>query len=499
MAYTNSPELQSYKTVKLDFTATPFYRMGDLSVQRDANMINLFFDRVSNENQERAYVLKKRAGIGQSTYSLTKTSASNTIVGYFYAPDDGYIYWALSDKKVYSLKLSDGTVTNINTFTNTPTQVGFCAFLKSNGTRYLMMTDGIELYYHTFGTGVSTKVTDADLPSPHQPYPVYLDGYLFLVKSNTGDIYNSNLDDPSAWTAGDFITSEISADYINVLHKMKNYIVAFGNSTIEFFYDGANLSGSPLTRNESYVHYISYIGGLVTIGDRAFFIAHAVGQGARVYQMLGDQIAPISNPVVERTIQSLGTSQSSVGITANSLGHSISIDGHDFYIMNTSQNTWIYDIDTKLWSEWRTSNDTAAGLVIEAIWNIDRATVLMGISNLSYVSYMSTSLYQDFGSNFTCTYTTEDFTADTPNWKTCHRVYVVADMHQQGTSNATLSWSDNDWNDGGVTARNVNIFSSSPYITQTGRFRNRSWRLKYADNYPFRCKGLIMDLNVGNT
>ena len=111
---------------------------------------------------------------------------------------------------------------------------------------------------------------------------------------------------------------------------------------------------------------------------------------------------------------------------------------------------------------------------------------------------MSPGYYQDFGSNYTCRYTTEDNDFGTFNWKICHRVALQCSMHNYtGTSNATIVWSDNDWGDGGsTTARNINVFSSSPFVSRCGKFRGRSFRIEYADNYPFFMTGLELDLNV---
>ena len=125
-------------------------------------------------------------------------------------------------------------------------------------------------------------------------------------------------------------------------------------------------------------------------------------------------------------------------------------------------------------------------------------SMYVAIEGKTTISFFSQTAYQDFGTNFTTRYTTEDITGDTMNWKNCHRMYLIADMFQHtGESNVVITWSDNDWADGGSTApRNINVFSSSAFIRHCGRFRNRSIRLEYTDNYPLRMVGMELDVNV---
>jgi hypothetical protein len=155
----------------------------------------------------------------------------------------------------------------------------------------------------------------------------------------------------------------------------------------------------------------------------------------------------------------------------------------------------VYEVDDKLWYEFK--NSVGTGLAIEAVWGMFNGGCYMAIANQTTFSIMSPANYQDFGTNFTCRYTTEGTSFGTHNWKVCNKVSLSASMHTfSGTSNAAISWSDNDWGDGGTTARNINVFSSSPYITRCGKFRSRSFRIEYTDNYPFWMTELQLSLNV---
>jgi len=114
------------------------------------------------------------------------------------------------------------------------------------------MLDGVKGYVFTGPSTAPTEITDADFPTPHIPQPVFLDGYLFVAKANTQDIYNSDLDNPLLWTAGNFISAEMYPDKIVGLTKNNNYIYAVGRNSVEYLYDAANLT-SPLARHDSAV------------------------------------------------------------------------------------------------------------------------------------------------------------------------------------------------------------------------------------------------------
>jgi hypothetical protein len=496
MAFTNSPQNNTQKTVDIKFDGLDLYRTGDLTVNRDLQIINMYYDRISQENKTRDTKLKKRPGLTASLYSLSKSVSSAQIRGKYYDVDQNAFYWAV-DNKVYSVSPDVGTtVRTVATLATSSGHVGFCSFLKGDNTRYVIFSDGTNLWIDDYVAVSCTAVVDADLPTPHQPYPLYLDGYIFLIKTDTGDIYNSVNDDPTSWT-NEFIQAEISSDYAIRLYKVKNYIISLGYNSVEYFWDAGNATGSPLSRNDSPFRAVGYVTGGAQSGDTVYFVGQDDKQNLAVYAVNSFKVERVSNSVVDRTLQTFNSTSNLKGnVNLNKDGEIISVDGHTFYVLVTTQTTWLYDVDDKLWYEWKGSDGT--GLKVEAVWGMYNGSCYVAITNQSNISILSQTVYQDFGVNFTCRYTTEENNFETFNWKVCNRVALMASMHNfTGTSNATITWSDNDWGDGGSTpARNINVFSSSPYITRCGKFRNRSFRIEYADNYPFFMVGLQLDLNV---
>lgn len=507
MAFTKSPENSTYRTVDIEFTDTSWYRAGYSNQHRDPEVINMFFDRNSNENQTRSMALVKRPGLSAvDTLSLNKTAASSKVNGYFQDDSSNYIYWSV-DNKVFSCNLNTNTITQIATITGTETSyansVGFCSFLTSTGTRYICFNNGSELWYHVVGSGVSTKVVDADYPANTYPTVVFLDGYLFVIKKDTGDIYNSDLDTPATWTAGNYATAEINSDLALTLAKVKNYLVCFGREGIEFFYDGANPSGSPLSRNESFYKSVTLTSNVCTIGDSLFFSGRLKNQGQRIYELEGERLAPISHSWVDRYIQNNGYNSLTTSGMSEQQGYGVSLNGNHFYLFNipATDLLLVYDIYNKIWYRWTLAATNSSINQIQAVWNAndlvqDYPFIAMG--NQTTISSLANNVFQDYNENFTCSYTTADYTSDTFNWKSCHRIGLYCDYPTiAADSYAQISWSDDDGQTF-TTPRNLKVTSNNPYITQCGRFRSRNWRIAYTDNYPFRMWGLSMDLNVGN-
>jgi hypothetical protein len=498
MAYSNSPKFQTYKTVTVKFDDTPTHRSGFLQTPRDSSIWNMFYDRVSQENKTRDVHLKKRPGLTTTTYPLTKNSASDQIRGNYYDADSHRFYWAVNNHVYYVAPNTSASAVLVTTLTTTTGYVGFCEFLRSSDTtRFVVFSDGQELWLDEIG-GTATKVTDVDLPVPHIPQPVQLDGYIFLAKRDTNDMYNCVNDDPFSWEAGDYISAEMSGDVIVHLANNRNYVLAFGRNSVEIFWNAAVVSGSPMKRNEAGFKRVGYVGQSCNVGDILYFIGQDQNKLNSVYKLDGFKLERISNEVVDRAIQPYVAGQNqNTSVYLDRNGLCLSIDGHTFYVVYTTQTTWVYDIDEKMWYEWK--NPLGESLDLQASWAMYNGGQYVAIGGQTTISLMSPTIYQDFGTNFTCRYVTQDLTFETSNWKSCNRLYLQSDRHlATGTSNVNVSWSDDDWATTQSTVP-LNVFSSSSYITRLGRFRTRSFKLEYTDNYPLRLKQLDLDINVGSS
>src|ERR1700752_1256554 len=116
----------------------------------------------------------------------------------------GIYYWkranrlvGVSATRINFYNLDTGLVTasaTINMPNGPICGIGFTEFLYDNGTTDLVVSDGQFLNVVNVSC-VVTVITDPDFPGTHNPYPVFLDGYLFVSNTN-GNIDNSDLNNP---------------------------------------------------------------------------------------------------------------------------------------------------------------------------------------------------------------------------------------------------------------------------------------------------------------
>jgi len=496
LAFSNTPQNSTYRTVQVKFDATSTLRSADNTVRRDSHIINFYYDRISQENQQREVCLAKRPGLSATTASLSKVSSTDSIRGYFYDEQDDIYFWAVGTK-VYAYISGTATLLNIFTLSTSSGIVCFQSYRKSTGQVYVLFSDGVNLVSYQLRVGAvsGTAVVDPDLPNPHNPRFVVLDGYVFISSGNT--IYNSDADTFDTWTVGNDLDAEMSGDVLVALFQNKNYIVAMGVNSMEIFWDAANATGSPLTRNDSGYKSIGYISDYAQTEDKHFFVGQDKNGNIAVYLMENFKVDKISNAVVERTIQPTATTGfSGSRVLPDSNGVILSVDGHQFYCLTTTDITWIYDLEERMWYEWRSAGDTL--FRPEAAWAKFGGGQYIAVYGSNTIDILSPLVYNDKGTNFICSYTTEDNLFGSVNWKTCNRVSLAADRYQvTGTSNLTLQWSDNDWADGPTGTATLNVFLNMPRAHRAGRFRNRSFRLLYQDNYPIRMRYLELEINIG--
>jgi hypothetical protein len=486
MAFSKTPVQSTYQTKMVPLLGTQFSRNNTPGY--DTDFFNVFVELVRNkEIGENDYHIVKRPG---TNLFYTATDAESR--GIYFNADFQKLYWVVGDT-LYIYNIATTSISNIYAgfFSTITGEVGFTDYLYDNGTQTVVLTDGTSLKMLS-STDTVTTCTAPDLPVPHQPYPVFLDGYIFLLKTGTGDLYNSNLNDPMLWTAGDFISCEILPDQSVRPIKLNNYIAIFGTNSIEYFWDAGNTSGSPLQRNDTPVKFNGYLGGYAQWGNKAIFVGNNVEGQPDVFILQDLKMDGIGDVTLTRYLGGLNAQFDSYR------GSMVAIAGHVFYVLYTGLNyTFVYDLTTKLWTRWGYANSPYFDMV--GCVNVKKS----GSYSCYFIRQQNGSVYNmqeglgtDSSTSFTCRGITPNQTFDTYNQKYMSQVTVWCDRGITSTETMQLSWTDTDYLTFS-TPRDINFFQERPSTDRLGRFRRRAFKWEYTGSGPFRIKGLEVKINMG--
>lgn len=550
MAYTAAPETQTYSTHQIPAAYSINLRPGSLSVNsattgisQDAGMVNMLPTYIMDPlTQQKQLVAETRPAIIATT--ITETAFASTILRGFYVWEKtaGTIYYyAVVGVSVYTTTTPEtaSSWTVVDTLlTNATTPVRFTEYIDDVNTKKLIMVDGVEGYIYT-SNAAGTKITDGDFPTPHVPWPVFMDGYLFLAKAGTGDIYNSNLNDPTAWTAGDFISSELYPDDIQAIVKINNYILAIGTSGCEYFYDAAVTTGSPLARYEgASLPFGCLLPNSIAVNKNSVVMIANSNDGQAVLKVIEDFknkdldssfVIPILNSKIRNnsTITAAGV-RGYFFRQSGKLYYGLKFCGDvvatDTAIDLRAENpTLVYSFETDSWTEFSHGNSGTVAfpicfssmLTTTSLATYVAGNVLSGAENWPFVGVFREGetvpgatpagdtiqagatdlIYQEIR--------TPNLNFGTMNLKAMHRFGVFLELGYPSTSAVTfsISWNDADYDTASwTTARTITKTNGSfvfPFITQLGTFRYRAFKLTHNGGSWIRAKYFEMDINKG--
>ena len=504
MAFTKNPIQSTYDTKRIPFIIAPHQRTG-YSNSTDSSLVNIMVEAIeaptAANSGVKKIVIKPRPGLTQA-YSVGAGTGR------------GMYYWVLNGTGYNFAVVGSGVYVNgvINqTLTTSTGECGFTEYINDVGTKQLVLLDGTKGYIWSDPTIAPTAITDVNFPTPHVPQPCFMDGYLFVAKANTADVYNSNLNDPFTWTAGEFMSAEMYPDIIIGLVRNNNYINAIGTNSVEFLYDAANATGSPLGRHDGVVLQFGCAasGTIVGTEKEVIFVGATGNGGSTVWLIDGYKPTDISTPMVKTTLRAEGTNLS------NAVAHCVRVSGQKLYILCLTSRTLVYSFDTSLWHEWNSgvNGETPFVGTHSSDGPSEQPYVLGKTNGIIYI--MNERYGYDNGTAFQCKIVTDKLDFDSMDRKFASRLTIVGDIPiinqiifgptiTNVYSTMTIDWSDDDYNSWS-TPRTLNLIPDLPSIFQLGSFRRRAFRFLWSSsnyaafNSPMRLEGFEIDINKGST
>lgn len=478
----------SYQTVRSQFVREAVSRSSN-ALLKDEDFLNNIIESIKNKHlsDSRQFIMK-RAGTAVQIASV----AASEVRGMFYWDDQDMLFYAVGTD-IWSYNFN----TQVNTqfaaaFTTTTGDVGFCEFLYDTNVVNIIATDGTSLHQITVGL-VLTTCAAPDLPAATLPYPVFLDGYLFLAKAESAEVFNSDLNDPFLWTPGNIIVAEMRADLVQRIAILNNYLVVFGTNSIEYFWDAGNATGSPLQRNDTPIKLNSFLGGFAQHGNEIYFIGENNAGQPEVYRLKDFKLEELANYTVSRYLNTV------TDTLATWEGAIVTCQGHAVYLVVAGQVTYACDTETKTWTRWAYQQQTGFYIAhsARATTQALRRSVFALKGNSSSIYYISDTLTQDSGVNFTFRIVTEADNFGSLNRKTMSRFSLIGDQTPD-TSYASVSWTDDDYQTYSTPVL-VNMRQDLSSIYRLGWFRQRAFKIEYTDAYQFRLQNFEVDINKGIT
>lgn len=521
MPFTNAPTNDTYSQQRVSLVQDLDLAPSAIQIESTTGMWNVLpFKGESSQGKEEiigetrdalnTVTVGSSGDICRGMYVWEKTIGTTY---YFVVNTDGV------NSKVYTS--TTGLAASWTAVTTLPTNgtgvVRFTEFIDSTNTKKLVLVDGTDGYVFT-SNAAGTRIVDADFPTPHVPFPVFMDGYLFLAKAGTGDIYNSDLNDPAVWTAGSFISSELYPDDIQALVKVNNYILAIGQYGSEYFYDAANATGSPLARIEgaSLPFGTSFPNTIACNSSIVMLLANDRGGEANFKVIDGLKFGEIPAKTVMRVLNN--GLQASSYTTTTFRGYFFRQNGCLFYGMCTKGASSAlqqvpsvaYSFETKLWVRTMVGGGTGYQY---PVFFTSMATstktsnwVAGAAGSFVFFGYTDSNAFTDSPSGtgvIQQTLVTKQITFGTLNRKWMHRVGLVYwGIGGETTANTPLVAWWPDYIQGSNSGRRTSPLSAAagdvgfPFITQLGSFRYISFNIQYSTARA-RWMYLECDINKG--
>jgi hypothetical protein len=495
MAYTATPSINVEQTKQINLFSTVHPRRPFITNETDYQVLNGVLEIDKNKQLGDGFkAILKRDGTTRVWFS----PSGQAIKGLHYYEKENIII-VFSGSTVYAL---NGTTYVLLSSTATPftgsSEVNSVDYLYETGTTTVISTNGsalIELVLNSGGVVSATASTSPDLPLPHINVPVFLNGYIYLAKLNTADMYNSNLNAPLSFTAGDFLSAESFPDNIKFLGRVGVYVAAFGSTNLELFWDAANDTGSPLKRYDVAIKKVGYLGGYAEYEDTTIFVGKTPTTSPKVYMMENLKLTEISDSFIIRWL-----AETTETYTATVCSHS----GHMYYILSTEQQTWQYELETKLWTKLKRANGVINNFPI--LRSFTKPAVYQ--SHFSYVN--ESGLYKFTPNSFTdeepttgtntqiSSYSFEILT-EPQKFESYRKKYgqrLKVHVDREFNTDLEVSWTDDDYVSYSPS-RLLNNKNASWYLQRLGSFVERAFKLKYLGNTRLRVYSLEIDYTLG--
>ncbi len=373
---------------------------------------------------------------------------------------------------------------------------------ESPSENVLVFHDGTTIYAiddeNTFLEIGADKSTDIEaLDFTMVPGIVVLDQYVLVMKAN-GNIYNSTVGDVTAGYT-DFLNLEMKLDNGVRIARYINYLVGFGEDTIEILYDAANSTGSPFNRFEGMGMLIgcAAANSVANCDNALVWVAKSADGGRFIAKLEGGfDHQRISTTALDAILDK------EAGNIGNSYGYHVRHGGHSFYVLTlptTAARTFVYQFEEDEWTEWTSDiSDTEAFFQCMDSAEVNGKQILLDDSTGKSYEF-DAATFQD-ATTGTETIKVQILTAKIDNGtmqnKFMSRLQAIGDLNSS-TGTISIAWSDDDYQTF-TTDRTQDLDNHQSWLTRLGMYKRRAFRIKHEQNLPMRLSHLEVNGETGH-
>lgn len=431
-------------------------------------------------------------GITYVMFTATDGTGSNPVTGWFYASD--------TNLSTFTGDRTSGSAVVVNVSSISGRYVGqkVTATGFAAGTRIASIDSATQITLtNTASSGSATsttftpeaiaKIINANFPTDIVGQFTDLNGRFYIMTAR-GRIYGSDLNTPVTWTSDNYIPANSCADAGVGCIKYLQTIVGFGFSSIEFFKDAGNSSGSQL----QFISAIKGIGAYVAFNNTSVTSSHSAiceGHGNVYWYDKNSQNVYTFDGMSPRLVsQYIGASPpSTTGFMAalSTMGKRfVFIRGHGSVLSN---DRWIcVDDGTFTCPNFSLSTFISQG--------INGTTYLSDAGTSGRVFTLETipTTYQDNGSSYTMTAQTEPYALNGGKPFTIISVDLLADTQSSGSTTLKISTDDYASQDtlGAYDLTKVTKRISRPRYVKSGQV---SFQLTDSGNNAWRGQALVVN------
>ena len=447
---------------------------------KDARYINCF--RQTIQEEKKVYAVKRPGFSSYSTpasgnegYAIliwTGQGTGDKIISGF-GSTNSIIYDGTTNLGAISGRVAGITETDIST---TPT---------------LAINSSTAGYYYDTGAGLNL-INDADFPANAgltlAGTFAHIDGYA-VIMTTTGRVYASDLNTITAWTATSFDTANAYADAGVGVVRHKQFIMAFGTQSVQFFYN-AGLTPFPLSKATAMTLRIGAVSSdaIAQISDTTFWCGSTPQGGLSVFQYDGN-VSRISTPEIDANLVLAGASAISIS--------TIRFYGRSFVLVIAGSLTFAYCVEEKFWHEW---SGTPLWFKCTGLSTISGSMVNYTVSNLDtdgkvFIMNQAAPVFTDDSVAYTARIQLPSQDMGTRRMKFWHDLEIVGD-EEETSSVIQLSYTDDDYQNE-TTQGSTDLSNDRARFTRLGASRRRAFILTHSAAASFRLEAIEGNVTIG--